>query len=416
MDKARKQQFIIKVCCVIAAFMLWLFITSTENPLTTYKIKSIPVQLLNTDTLAQTGLILAPGQDLTTILSIKGANTSILLNTKADDFEVVADLGAYALKSGEQNIPIQIRKSPDNINVLNSDSLFIKVNLDELTQTKLPITVNITGKPKQGFYASQPNLSQTSATVSGGLKYVSTVKSIVMEENIEGVESDVSKTYKLKPLDAAGKEVSNVVVSPARINVKIPVSKTKSAEVKVKTTGSLYQGLTISSIKVTPERFDVTGNADALNALSNLNTEAIDLSKITNSNIVSTNVVIPDGLKLVSGSAVVKVEINLDKVVQKTINLDIKNVNLGAAYLGKLGTTKDTIVVSGTETVINSLNLQKFSAQVDLANLVEGEHTLKVKVSIPDGINLVSQNPGEILVTITKKQTEVKTSNDNTVK
>ena len=53
MDKDGKQQFIIKICCVIAAFVLWLFITSTENPLTAYKIKNIPVQLLNTDTLTQ---------------------------------------------------------------------------------------------------------------------------------------------------------------------------------------------------------------------------------------------------------------------------------------------------------------------------------------------------------------------------
>ena len=415
MDKARKQQFIIKVCCVIAAFVLWLFITSTVNPLTTYK-KSIPVQLLNTGILAQSGLALVPGQDLTITLNIKADNTSILLNTKAEDFEVVADLSAYALKSGEQNIPIEIRKSPDNINVVNSDSLFIKVNLDELTQTKLPITVNITGKPKVGFYASQPNLSQTSATVAGGSKYVSTVKSIVIEEDIEGVEADVSKSYKLIPVDAAGKEVKSVSVSPAQINVKIPVSKTKSAEVKVKTKGALYQGLTISSIKIVPQRIEVTGSVDALNALSNLNTEAIDLSEITNSSTINAKVIIPDGLKLVSGVPVVKVEINLDKIVQKTVSLDIKNINLGTAYQALFETTKGTVVVSGTETVINALDLQKFSAQVDLANLVEGKQSVKVKVSIPDGINLVSQNPGEILVNITKKQTEVKASNDNTVK
>ena len=53
MDKEGKQQYIIKICCVIAAFALWLFITSTENPVTAYKIKSIPVQLLNTDILTQ---------------------------------------------------------------------------------------------------------------------------------------------------------------------------------------------------------------------------------------------------------------------------------------------------------------------------------------------------------------------------
>ena len=159
MDKERKEQLIIKICCVIAAFALWLFITGTENPLTAYKIRNIPVKILNTDVLTKANLVLAPGQDLTTSLNIKGANTSLLLSKKASDFTVVADLAPYALKSGEYKIPIEIKKSPDNINVVNSDSLFITIQLDELTKKKLPISASISGKPKDGFYASTPELS-----------------------------------------------------------------------------------------------------------------------------------------------------------------------------------------------------------------------------------------------------------------
>ena len=100
----------------------------------------------------------------------------------------MADLSAYALKSGEQKIPIEIRKSPDNINVVNSDNLFINVNLDELIETKLPINLNISGKPKEGFYASAPILSQSYATVLGGSKFVNIVKEILIEEDIQGHE------------------------------------------------------------------------------------------------------------------------------------------------------------------------------------------------------------------------------------
>ena len=99
MDKERKEQLIIKICCVIAAFALWLFITGTENPLTSYKLQNVPVKLLNTDVLTRANLVLVPGQDLTTSLNIKGANTSILLAKKAEDFTVVADLSAYGPRS-----------------------------------------------------------------------------------------------------------------------------------------------------------------------------------------------------------------------------------------------------------------------------------------------------------------------------
>ena len=199
------------------------------------------------------------------------------------------------------------------------------------------------------------------------------------------------------------------------MDVKIPISKTKSVGVKVKTIGTLDPNFTLESIKVLPERFDVTGSAADLNKLENLNTEVIDLSKINKSTTIEAKVLIPEGLSLVNtnGADVVKVEINLNKVVQKTISQDIKYNNLDEKYDAKLESDKDSIVISGTEAVINSLDLSKITATVDLANLVEGQHTVKVVVTMPEGVKLISQVPDKILVTITKKQTEVTTTNGN---
>jgi YbbR domain-containing protein len=415
MDKDGKQQFIIKTCCVIAAFVLWLFITSTENPVNAYWLRSIPVQLLNTDALTRSNLILVPGQEFTVDVNIKGASTSILMAKTAEDFTIVADLSAYALKSGEQKIPIEIRRSPDNINVVNSDNLFIKVNLDERMETRLPIDITVTGKPKEGFYASAAIPSQTQATVIGGSKIINSVKKIVVEENIKGLESDVTKNFKLKPVDAEGKEVKDVTVTPSHIDIKIPIRKTKSVGITVKTKGNLKPTFEISSIKVLPEKLDVTGSAAALDLLNNLNTEAIDLSEINKNTIVEAKVILPEGISFVDTkiTGVVKVEITLNNIVQKSLSLDIKYTNLDEKYDVKLEKLKCSVVVSGTQVAIDSLDLNKFSATVELISLTEGAHTSIVKVAIPEGVNLISQDTEKILVTITKKQTEGTTTNGN---
>ena len=62
------------------------------------------------------------------------------------------------------------------------------------------------------------------------------------------------KTYKLKPVDAAGKEIKEVIVNPSQIDVKIPIRKTKSVGVTVKTIGKLNPNFTLGSIRVLPER------------------------------------------------------------------------------------------------------------------------------------------------------------------
>ena len=53
---------------------------------------------------------------------------------------------------------------------------------------------------------------------------------------------------------------------------------------------------------------------------------------------MDARVLIPSGLSLVNGndSGMVKVEINLEKVVQKNISLDIKYINLDEKYEVKL--------------------------------------------------------------------------------
>lgn len=415
MDKAGKQQFIIKICCVIAAFVLWLFITSTENPVNAYWLKHIPVQLMNTDVLTSSNLILVPGQEFTIDINIKGASTSILMAKTAEDFTIVADLSAYALKSGEQKIPIEIRRSPDNINVVNSDNLFIKVNLDERMEVKLPIKATVTGKPKEGFYASPAILSQTSATVIGGAKLINAVKQILVEEDIRGLESDVTKNYRLKPVDAEGKEVKDVTISPSHIDIKIPIRKTKSLGVIVKTKENLNPKFTMTSIKVIPERIDVTGSAQALDLAGNLNTETIDLSEISKNTTVEARVILPEGLSFVdpNNNGMVKVEISLSAIIIKDLSLDIKYINLSEKYNVKLEKLKSAISVSGTQAIIDNLDLKKFSATVDLANLEEGDHTIKVSVTSPEGVSLISQELENILVTITKKQTEGTTTNDN---
>ena len=146
---------------------------------------------------------------------------------------------------------------------------------------------------------------------------------------------------------------------------------------------------------------------------------------------MDVKVVIPGGLSLVSGTALVKAEVNLDEVVkkdqneavkkdqnevvkknidevvQKKLSQDIKYINLDEKYQVKLEKNNESLMVSGKQAVINSLDLTKVGAVVDLANLAEGEHTVKVAASMPEGVNLVSQDLEKILVTITKKQAEV---------
>lgn len=172
MDKKyKRQQIIVKICCVIASFGLWLYITSVLKPIGTYK-KNIPVTIVNSEGIEQSKLTLVPDQKPYVTLTLK-CTLNDIYSIKEEQFKIVADLDAYVLKmkKGENNVPVQIQKSPENITIVNSDNLFVNITLDDLIEKTVPLNVYTVGNPKEGYYSTKPSANITDVTVKGAGRF-----------------------------------------------------------------------------------------------------------------------------------------------------------------------------------------------------------------------------------------------------
>lgn len=116
MDQEKKKQLIIKICCIIAAVVLRFYVSNVENPIITYNIKKVPVEILNEQKLKYNGLILMEENGYTVDLAIRGATSQVKKLTK-DDFKVIADLDSLALKKGVNKILVSVEDYPNGVNV-----------------------------------------------------------------------------------------------------------------------------------------------------------------------------------------------------------------------------------------------------------------------------------------------------------
>ena len=129
--------------------------------------------------------------------------------------------------------------------------------------------------------------------------------------------------------------------------------------------------------------------------------------------------IVPQGVKLVSGTGVVKLKINSSelnnssKTSQKEMNLNIQIKNLNDAYTAQLSSSSVSVVVSGSENIINNLNENSISCYVDATSLKEGEQTAGVVVSLPEGVSLVSQDIQNVKLQVNKKTSEEQNANSN---
>lgn len=401
MDKKKKrQEILIKICCLALSFIVWLYINNFVNPIKNVELNNVPVQLTNTNTLDNDKLVLVPNQKFSVNIIIKGSATDVY-GASTSQFKIVADLSSYLLKKGENNIPVRITKKPSQINILNSETLFVKVYLDAYEEKTVPISVKLIGETESGYAASEPEYTPQSVVVSGAAAYVENVNKVIAEADIKNANKELKQYVSLKAYDSNDKIINDVNILPKVVQIKVPILKTKTVSVNVITTGQ-KPGEAIKTVTVSPEKIDISGNANILDKITALDTLPIDISSEQLSSI-QTKLVVPDGIKLINSNGSIKVSITVDRIINKNVTVNIKNKNLSDKYTASVDITSENIVVSGLESVIDKLSTDSIECYLDFNSLVEGEYDLQTNLTLQNGVTKVSVSSEKVHVKISKK-------------
>lgn len=407
-QKVKNHQVIIKICCVIASLVLWLYIFNVENPMRETHIV-VPVQILNKDLLAKSDLVPVEEENLTVTLTIRGS-ASDTYSIKPSDFKLVSDLSSYAVKKGENKIPVEVKSNPSNIRITNNDNLWVKITLDDLKRKTVPVKIIFDGNTKSGFYAFKPIVKEKEVT--GPKAAVERVKYLSARYSIKDASKDIDANIQLQPSDSSGVIVKDVTVNPSSLKVTIPVKKIKTVSINVKSGIQQNNQGNIKDLVPIEDKIDIAGEEDLISNINSLDTEYVDLNKVYGKDTIEVKLVVPKGVTLVNSSDTVKLKVNLsNKNIQKELSLNIQTINDNSKYSVNLDSNKVDIVVSGEENVINNLKVENIKCSVDLSSIIEGENSIPLNVSLPDGVTKVSQSISSVKVTAKKKVLEGKNVN-----
>lgn len=403
-EKNKKKQLLIKFLCVIAALSLWLYIYNIENPIKDTNI-TVPVEITNMSSLSDMKLALVSDKPLTVTLSVRGSVTDIS-NMKASDFSLVADMSGYVVKKGESKIPVEVKKSPGGITIVNVDNLWVQVTIDTSAQKSLDIQFASQGEAKQGYSALHSVSDITKAIVNGPKAYVDSVQSVVAKYSIDNLSANSKTKIKLQALDVNGNNVDKVSIDPVSIDVTIPIRKTKSVDVNVNTTGSIPNG-TIKSILPTSAKVDIQGDSSVVDSIDSIQTENIDLSTLNGKDTVDVKLIVPKDVIVVDSTGTARVKITYDKsyskTIQKTVTLPVLFKGLNSTYNATSNPAQVNVVVSGNESDINAMQTSAITCNVDMTGNVDGNYSKTVNLGLPDKISKVSIDAATVNVTVTKK-------------
>ena len=403
-NRKTKQKIIVQIVSLFISIGLWLYVTNTENPIRTVEVSKVPVQLLNANDLSKQGMALVPNQSIYVDLKVEGYSQDVYKLNK-DNFSIKIDLAEYALKLGDNSIPITIVDTPSNVTVKNTSNLVVTVKIEEIIEKDFKVESRIDVAAKANYYVAQPQINPETVTVSGPKSLVSQVKGVVVLGQEDNVFEDIVKNYEVVAIGDSGYTVEGVKLSTERVQVIIKVNPGKSVPIKVGTIGNAGYNINIASMELSQNYVEITGPQYILDSISEIYTEAIDLSRITKNSNMKVDLIFPDGIEKASISYV-------------TVSIEVEYTTSGLASDFNMTASSDKvkIVLKGSKNKLDSINIENIVASIDLSSITDtGQYTETPAVNITgdaEGVEIISVE--SIIINVTKEENSEGVFNETT--
>lgn len=397
------QKIMVMVISVLLAFLLWLYVMGEKNPIQSKTIVDIPVKLVNTEAITKNNLVLFPNQKFAIDVQITGRAFEISKLT-ANDIKLEAQLTDQN-KKGNNKVYIRFNKIQKKATIVaQKGQEYINVRIDKLVEKKVPVAVNVRGNVKAGYAYLKPIPRPTEVVISGPGSYVNEVLAAVGQISVNGNYANVSGSISLKPEDKNGKLVSNVNVVPTYIDTTVSIKPFKEVPIKISTYGIVDANKIIRSIKPQVERILLVGEHKYIDKLNEIKTTEVDLSQITKTTTMQLALDLPLGVEVIDDLNRINTVIIVENRVDKIMTLTPPIINKDSAYHYIISDEKISVILSGPESVMNTLNEKSVETYIDLNGYLEGTYEVPIIVNPIKDVEVRNISPLKTTVDITKKQ------------
>lgn len=399
-----KQKIIIQAVCILLSIGLWFYVTNIESPTITYDLNKVPVELTNTEVLEELDLALAPNQNFYVNLKLEGA-TQDIFKVSRSDFKVVLDLSEYALKVGENRVPVSIVDFPSKINVRNTNVLTVVISIEERVEKEMFIVSNINVIARPGYYVSEPFFNPQVVTVFGAKSLVDKVNVVLAEGTEENISDTVVKSYYLKCMDESGNSIDGIEISQKAVTATIVVNEGKSVPIKINTIGNLKDGIKLKSVESEITQVGLSASKEVLDSIGEIETEPIDLSNINEYTEMDVKLVIPSGVKIYEGKDFTTVKITVEKVESKEFTISFSIINIAEGLSAVPSIDEINVKVLGYKEDIDRVKAEDIIAKLDLSKYdKEGSFSEVPIVTLVDtNLNVTIETLGKIQFEIVKE-------------
>lgn len=404
------QHWAMALFSIAAAFAIWFVIQDVENPRVQACFpedcsRLIPVEATNAD-------LYIPTSTYTVGVQIEGREDD-LRNLSRDDFQATIDVKGIT-PGAPQERQVKVT-SKSGVRVLSVSPPTVLVSVEPVVEKQFDVVVNRTGQLPAGFVEDDIKIEPPQVTVRGLEADLSTIASVNLDVNLSNQRDGTAVVEnELVARSITGAQV-DVSITPNRGKVTLTVRQDfvqRTLPVMPVLSGQPAPGYRITSISVEPSAIFVSGPADRMATLTQLPTEALQLTNATGEIRRLQNIDAPANLSLERRSVTVIVQVKPIECSSGPAGTPCGSVTIQVAPTpdgqptGLLISSAMRVYVqlTGPLPILDTIQPGQITAKVSLAGAVAGTAAYPVTVTVP--ANLASQGvkaeqPSPIQLTLT---------------
>lgn len=414
----------LKLASVLGAVLLWLVVTSIDNPVKSQNYYNVPVRLLNTALITDSGQVYEVLEDTDVIPKVTiRAPHSVLSSISASNIIATADVSKLSsLDTITINLTTDIYNN--DITSITGSIDTVKLKIENKRNKALSLKANVIGEVADGYIVGEVTTDQNIVRVTGPESVISQVAKASVDVDVTGFTSDINTNMEIKLYDAEGHIVSNENLTQNIKNVGVKVNIWQTAEIPVTFdySGSPAPGFAATGqIEAEASTVTVAGKSSALKHISVIEVpaEAIDITEAEENYVTEVDIreYLPDNVFLAdSTEAKIAVTVFVEEKVSKKLEIREEKVNitnLPEGYDASITGLEETFIIEvlGLSQDLATVQAAKITGTVDIAEWmagqgvevpVEGFYTVEVDFGLPENVDLV--DPVTVVLHISKME------------
>lgn len=412
--------FSLKILSILCAIVLWAVIVNIYDPTTSVTISNVNVELINTESLTDKDYTyeVIDGSKISVYLS---GPKSIITDIKSSDIVATADLSQITAFADYVDIDVKVIKDGREITNIEVTprTTAVRLSIENRLTKEFTVTPELTGSVAEGHVLSNLNVSPNIIKITGASSLVESINSVKALCDVSGANSDISGRAKLVAYDSDGNVISGENLTFSRNEVDFTASVSASKVVPVKsggTSGTVRDGYMIMGVELSFDSVELTGDIDVLNGISEIVIPAsavnVDGLSASRSYTVWISDYVDSGVNVKSENTLVinvKIaDINSREISFDTSRIRFDNLKSGCRVVIEDGQTIP-VVVSGDAELLAGITEEDITAVSNLAALSEGQHTVFVNFTVPDGCSVIGEYKVQVLI-----ESEEQSENEST--